>query len=589
MLRAKKFSIILLLCLAILVFGACSKNDEEKKEAGSGESTTPTAEVTPTEEAAPTEEVTPTLEATPTEEVTPTVEVTPTEEITPTEEPQPDMDSVKEGPGGAEVISYGTEVSEMPVMSDVFEAYYEYVRSCMDEEFTKFNTMRFGLAFIDNDILPELLVVDDNNHGSQVKVIFYNNGNPKEVGQFGSNGGFSYVKYENRIISFFMGGGAMTTSINHVNADLTVTVENDFYEDDNGVFKVNDQEVDLGMEAFEKLVDEARESVNGNKRILVDYENMLPYHPYVCDHDLIDAFDMMYGELLDPEYEAFSGYFNENMRKMEGVWTLINSNVTTGDDNFAFYVEDGACSGGNYETYSGVTVSKESGVGFWLSTYKDGESYNPLVLTQYAMKMIYFASGISDGLDYGWSVKAVPEFDDFEWIPYMCMDDEDHLIIALYKEREGETDEYGYPLNDIVTLTYKKEASDADQVSIRAELTRKEAYDVDDMMAFEAREYIIVNADDVELIGEYNLPEDLNGYDYEITYAKHDPYIIYLDQNTDVTVLDFSDGLDFKEESVTDFCKRSSFGAYVLYFNGYSPDGDFNGQTAVKVIEDYTG
>ena len=249
-----------------------------------------------------------------------------------------------------------------------------------------------------------------------------------------------------------MNNGIRTESVSHINPDYTDMVDLDFWADDNGDggYKINGESVSVDL--FDEMIEKAAKSEKGNKCLIVNYEDMLPYYPYVCDPDLIDAFDMMYRELLDPDYEKFSGYYNDNMRKLEGNWSLIRSEVHAKDTNFE-YDSKTAENGKGYETLSALTFSKENGAGMWLSTYKDGNSVDDLTITSYAMPYTYMNSGISEGLDFGWSVKLDPEFSDWEF--YMCMDDEDHLILALFKD-SGYVDGDYHPIYYTVVLTYER-------------------------------------------------------------------------------------------------------------------------------------
>ena len=49
------------------------------------------------------------------------------------------------------------------------------------------------------------------------------------------------------------------------------------------------------------------------------------------------------------------------------------------------------------------------------------------------------------------------------------------------------------------------------------------------------------------------MPEDLDGYDYETVYPDHEPYIIFLDKSTDITFIDFSDGIKYKKTNLDEF------------------------------------
>ena len=578
--------------MLILGLAACSKDEkEEENKRNATEVATDTTSPAPTKESDVTEAVTP--EVTPEEtpvpsetepEVTPEASPSPTEKAPePTVTGDPDVTATPTEEPGVEPT--GTENGTTPDIMTVASAYYDYVRKSMnDNNYEKAERTRFGLALIDNDDIPELLIAENNSHGSGVKVIFYNNGDPKEVGSFGESGGFSYIKKENSILDFFMAMGIRTLSKYSVNPDLTLKEIITFRADDNGDegYMINGENVDV--DTFDEQYDEAGESENGNKTLYVEYYDLLPYHPYITDPSLMDAFAQMYNELLDPEYDCFSGYFNDNMQKLTGAWSLIRGEASVKDIGFVSF--DSSNSENQVTMLSSATVDKENGVGFWLSTYRGDDSVSDLTLTSYAMPMTYFASGISEGIDYGWSVKAEPEFDD--WSYYLCLDNDDHMIIAAFREREGETDVLGNPLSDTIVLTYERDTEDYNHFSVKADLTRQADADSEGKMAFLAKEYLIITQDDIELINEYGLPEDLNGYDYEIVYPEKEAYTVFIDEDTAIEVLDFENGLKLKKTTPEDFANLQSYGSYTLYFDAEDADS-LDGKTAVRIKEDYTG
>ena len=580
----KKLCALFMALILVLSLAACSSSDIDKlvdkitdstdtAKDGDGEkiteAVTPVATTTPE----PTKEAT---TPTPTETVEPTA--APTEEPTPTEEV---VSTAIEGP----------EVKTLPNMDDVYEAYYNYVRDCMDEEYTYFDTMRFGLAYIDDDELPELLVADADYHGCGVKVIFYNNGEPKQVGEFGEFGGFAYHKKENSIISFYMGMGVIQTAKLHVDKDLNAVTDTLlYYTDMNSTCTINDVEVD--RETYDKASDEISISPTGKSALIVEYEDMLPYYPYVCYPELIDAFEKMNEELKSPEYEKFSGYSNEQMEQLYGAWSLIKAFVAVDDYNIDYDMS--SVSEDGFEVYSEATVSKENGLGLWVSTYKDGEMINSASPSEYAMKLIYYPTGIAEGVDYGWCVEGYqPYFVDYNWKYYACTDDEDHLIVYVSRELEGQTDEYGYPLSDFLVLTYERTFNEQDYANVYATVNRAADKDIAGKYAYTADEYIWIHPDDADLIKQYGLPEDLNGYDYEIVDAGDDPFVFYVDENTYIEILDFD---SFKRRTITadelpamDKYDTGFVGEYMICFDGVNEKGNYEGMTAAGLIFDYTG
>ena len=580
----KKILCFLLIGAMVLGMAACSKKEDDK-----GSTTRNATEISGegTQSSTGSESGAANYEATPTEGTeTPTEEpVTVGPSATPTATPTPEPTEEPAAPTGP-------EISMLPDMQKVFDTYYEYARNCMDPEYTLFETMRFGLALIDDDDVPELLISDNDIHATGVKVIFYNNGTPVQVGEFGESGGFSYVKKENHIMSFFMNNGIRTLTRYHVNADLSVTKDIVFYCDDNNGkdYKIDEKEVD--METFDTEYNKAFESANGNKHISVQHLDLLQYNPYLCDPRMKDVFYQMYNELLDPEYTRFSGYTNENLEKLYGSWDLIRAEAHIIGREALFYNLNEKNDDG-FMMCSSATASKRDGLGFWASAYINDEPLDTLTITSYAMPLLYSPNGISDGIDYGWNAQAIPEFSD--WTMYACIDDEDHMILAMFRESEGKTDEYGYPLSDTMVLTYERNTETHEDVTEEQgekrylDLERKADADIDGKKAFLAKEYIWIFSSDTELIKKYGFPEDLGGYDYEIVYKEQDPFIIYADENTAITTLIFDPSLHHKDCDLETFCNLENYRSYVVYFDGVSENEDVSGKTAYKIYEDYTG
>ena len=86
------------------------------------------------------------------------------------------------------------------------KAYYSFLKSY------KFNTTdsyehAFNLAYINNDSIPELLVLDGTHHSAGVKVYTYVNGKVKYVGKFGEFETFEYQEKKGIIRSSWTGQG----------------------------------------------------------------------------------------------------------------------------------------------------------------------------------------------------------------------------------------------------------------------------------------------------------------------------------------------------------------------------------------------
>ncbi|MDE7405010.1 MAG: hypothetical protein K2M81_07890, partial [Lachnospiraceae bacterium] len=87
-------------------------------------------------------------------------------------------------------------------------AYYEFLKEYAgDSNYVKTGHARFNLVFVDDNEIPELLLMEDNYHACGVKVYTYNQDMVIELGEFGSSGCMQYVERRGMIFDHFMGQG----------------------------------------------------------------------------------------------------------------------------------------------------------------------------------------------------------------------------------------------------------------------------------------------------------------------------------------------------------------------------------------------
>lgn len=590
----KKICAILMILVLVMSTAACSSKDiddlvdkftgttdapkdnsDDKQDAV----TTPTAEVTPEATQAPTSTPTPV----PTEEVTATPEPEVTEEPTPTEDPA--------------IVDITTEGADEELLNNIFRAYTDFLHGEVDKtDYENFDAMRVGLAFIDDDNIPELIWADNNYHACGVRVAYYVDGEVKEIGNFGGQGGgfgeyggFAYAKYENRILSYYMGMGIQLLTQYHVADDLELIQDFNLEGDinDNTYFIINEENVT--GEAFTEAYDLAFEGEEDYPIIWATYDTMLAYYPNLCQGKEIEIFTDMYDQLLDPEYERYTGYVDPKMEAMRGTWGLIQGEVYIDEPEMTIWYDIN----GDQESMSSFLYSNAyiyDNAGFWLSGYdSDGQSIEELNLTSYAMPMTYFDGGISEGIDYGWCALCESQ-DGLDWDCAMCLDDEDHLIIALWRDtgKTYDMDGYDYPLQDWITLTYEREFNEYDYNTVTASVTRSAKDDKDGKYAFIAQEYLVVYPTDTELIAEYNLPEDLDGSDFEIVTLDKDPYVFYVDDSSVIKEIDF-EKMAFTRVPAEEYAVQEYYYDYTIFFDGVNDEGTNEGLTAVAMIRDYLG
>ncbi|MDE6883243.1 MAG: hypothetical protein K2P48_09030 [Lachnospiraceae bacterium] len=100
--------------------------------------------------------------------------------------------------------SKSEDMQQAPYARAYLEFLTEYVQNSKDG---KGQGARFSLAFVDDDDIPELLLMEDDCHAEGVKVFTYYQDQVVELGAFGSSGLMQYVERAGLIFSHYMGHG----------------------------------------------------------------------------------------------------------------------------------------------------------------------------------------------------------------------------------------------------------------------------------------------------------------------------------------------------------------------------------------------
>lgn len=85
-------------------------------------------------------------------------------------------------------------------------AYQRFLKAYVEENKYAYRA-RIALAFIDDDNVPELLLIEDNSHAAGVKVYSYDQESVIELGEFGSTGSMQYVERGGMVLGAFTGMG----------------------------------------------------------------------------------------------------------------------------------------------------------------------------------------------------------------------------------------------------------------------------------------------------------------------------------------------------------------------------------------------
>jgi len=117
----------------------------------------------------------------------------------------------------------------------VFDAYVNAVKDYVkDAEEGTSDKIRFTLAYIDDDDIPELILSEGDYHGAGVRVFFYDTENKKAVDlgeSFGENGGFYYFYKKGVIYDFNFGHGFGNISLVSIAKDHSLTRSKTFSQE----------------------------------------------------------------------------------------------------------------------------------------------------------------------------------------------------------------------------------------------------------------------------------------------------------------------------------------------------------------------
>lgn len=97
--------------------------------------------------------------------------------------------------------------AEVELNTSWAEAYYEFLEKELKDDSAKIIPTGFRLVYIDDDDVPELLIMEDSSHASGARVCTYYQNKVVEIGAFGSSGEMLYVEKQGKIFSYYAGFG----------------------------------------------------------------------------------------------------------------------------------------------------------------------------------------------------------------------------------------------------------------------------------------------------------------------------------------------------------------------------------------------
>lgn len=185
------------------------------------------------------------------------------------------------------------EEEEIKLEAPYALAYYEFLKEYAgDSNYVKTGHARFNLVFIDDNEIPELLLMEDNSHANGVKVYTYNQEMVVELGEFGSSGWMQYVERGGMIFSHFMGFGESINNFFRIEEGKAILICNmhslpdyssedltDFYEID---------EISVEEEVYQAKWKELYED---HEYVLIGHEDGIPIKETELKSLLSEAID----------------------------------------------------------------------------------------------------------------------------------------------------------------------------------------------------------------------------------------------------------------------------------------------------------
>lgn len=195
------------------------------------------------------------------------------------------------GKNGTEVENFPQENTDVPYVM----AYYDFLKAYAKDNLPVAKKIpKFDLVYIDDDEIPELLLLEDDCHAAGVWVYSYYDGNIVEIGHFGSFGKIKYVEKEGLIFDHYMGQGAASSTFLKMEdgqAELLFNLYSHPDPDDRlkNLYEIDD--VSVSEEVFNAKWKELYED---RDFILVGYEDGIPIDETDLKESLLEkVFELM--------------------------------------------------------------------------------------------------------------------------------------------------------------------------------------------------------------------------------------------------------------------------------------------------------
>lgn len=175
---------------------------------------------------------------------------------------------------GAEQTEEDAEKEEAPLPIISYATAYQRFLEAYVEENEYAHRARVMLVLIDDDNVPELLLIEDESHASGVKVYTYYQGAVIELGEFGSFGSMQYMEKGGMIFSGYSGmgeGSSMFFQVEDGEAKLVCSMMNyQPFDESPETYEIDG--ISVTQEAFQK---KWKEMYDTGEYVVIRYDDAL--------------------------------------------------------------------------------------------------------------------------------------------------------------------------------------------------------------------------------------------------------------------------------------------------------------------------
>lgn len=320
-----------------------------------------------------------------------------------------------------------TDVTSDEYIEKVCSAYESFLWNNGFGDDIDWENVRFTMAFVDEDDVPELIVGEGMYHAAGAHVCMYdaNSGEVKDLGVFGEYGSVAYDERKGRVYGMYMGMGCEYFTIYEIRNLEAVCVKSFFEDSEQKTYEIDDVSTD------EETYRKEYQNWAAGESTYADYNNMISM--YDSRSSLLTVITAMYKAKL--RGESFLTYMTPEMLDMAGIWELQRAEMYGRTDDIR--TEDG-----KGDIASSIAIFEDGSFNLWISVDSEGVYYSVPEGIMY-----FFDGAMYDGCDNDeWSV--ILNDNEYGDRCFATLVNDDMLHI-LYEQDNGST-------TDTIQLWYQR-------------------------------------------------------------------------------------------------------------------------------------